>query len=111
MHRTQPQTNAEGRHVDGSVARNHPHLFLFRKAMPEEADDVRVGLLLYYDEVEVCNPLGTARGKHKIGAFYYSILNLNLPSRLRASRSGVQVFAWPSTNRTSEMERLAFFVA
>lgn len=69
-------------------------------------------LLLYYDEVEVCNPLGTARGKHKIGAFYYSILNL--PSRLRASRSGVQIFALANHKsyvRHADMERLAFFAA
>ena len=31
-------------------------------------------LILYYDEMELCNPLGSRRGKHKIGMNYiYSI--------------------------------------
>jgi hypothetical protein len=51
------------------------------KATSEEVNDVRVGLLLYYDDLEVCSPLGFAKGKHKVGCFYYAIINL--PARER----------------------------
>ena len=31
------------------------------------ADPVALQLILYYDEVELCNPLGSRRRKHKLG--------------------------------------------
>lgn len=34
-----------------------------------------VFLIFYYDEVEVCNPLGSRHGQHKLGNCYFSILN------------------------------------
>ncbi|EEC05529.1 hypothetical protein IscW_ISCW024262, partial [Ixodes scapularis] len=34
-------------------------------------------LLLYTDEVEICNPLGAKRGTHKLCLVYFSILNLH----------------------------------
>jgi hypothetical protein len=34
-----------------------------------------VFILFYYDEVEVCNPLGSRHGVHKLGNCYFSILN------------------------------------
>ena len=37
-------------------------------------------LSFYYDELEVANPLGSRRGKHKLGKqFYLSLLDLLLP--------------------------------
>lgn len=30
-------------------------------------DPVALQLILYYDELELCNPLGSRRKKHKIG--------------------------------------------
>jgi hypothetical protein len=60
--------------TDGSEAREHPHLLRRATADEDEADDVLVGLMLYYDDVEVCNPLGFAKGSHAIGAFYYAII-------------------------------------
>lgn len=79
--------------TDGSIARNHPHLL--RAASPDEVDDVRIGLIVYYDDVEVCNPLGVAKGKHSIGCFYYAIINL--PPRLRMSKNCVQLFSLASS--------------
>ncbi|KAK1159914.1 hypothetical protein AOXY_G21364 [Acipenser oxyrinchus oxyrinchus] len=32
--------------------------------------------MLYYDDLELCNPLGKSAGTHKIGVFYYVIANL-----------------------------------
>lgn len=40
-------------HLDqGSACRNHPHLM--RPATPDEAHDIRIAIILYADEVEVC---------------------------------------------------------
>ena len=33
-------------------------------------------IILYHDEVEVCNPLGTHTGKHKIDLYYYTLGNI-----------------------------------
>ena len=39
-------------------------------------------LILYHDEVEVCNPLGSHIGKHKIDLkYYYTLANINLKHR------------------------------
>ena len=34
-------------------------------------------LLLYHDEVEVCNPLGSHIGKHKLDLYYYTLANID----------------------------------
>ena len=47
----------------GSVARHHPDMM--RPAGPGEEDDVRVGALLYGDEVETVDT-GYAKSKHKL---------------------------------------------
>ena len=44
---------------DGSLYKNHP---LFA-AHPDALQ-----IILYYDDLEVCNPLGSNTKKHKIGA-------------------------------------------
>ena len=33
-------------------------------------DKTALQLMLFYDELEVCNPIGSSRKKHKIGAVY-----------------------------------------
>lgn len=43
---------------DGEFIRNHP----FVKAHPKA-----LLLAVYYDDLEVSNPLGSRRGKHKLG--------------------------------------------
>ena len=35
-------------------------------------------VMLYYDEVELCNPLGSKRKKHKIGELEYNCVDLLL---------------------------------
>ena len=46
------------------------------------SDGLTTDVVMYYDEFEVCNPLGAGKKKHKIGAFTTllgtSILNLDL---------------------------------
>ena len=62
----------------GSVARNHPHLM--RPAGPDEADDVRVGVLMYGDEVETVDT-GYAKSKHKLMGVQVAVVNLPAEQR------------------------------
>ena len=45
-------------YCDGSECKTHP-LFSLR------ANGLQI--MLYYDDVELCNPLGSSRTKHKVG--------------------------------------------
>lgn len=42
-------------------------------------------LLFYFDEFEICNPIGAYRKKHKLSAFYYILGNLKPHSRSNLS--------------------------
>lgn len=53
-------------HVDGSDFKDHPFL-------KEERNVIHI--LLYYDEFEVANALGSKTVIHKLGAFFFQILN------------------------------------
>ncbi|XP_065901791.1 uncharacterized protein [Dysidea avara] len=48
-------------------------------------------LLLYFDEVEVCDALASHRGEHKLGLFYYTIANLR--PELRSTHRSIQLVA------------------
>ena len=52
---------------NGSIFRNHP---TFRE------NSQSLQLILYYDDLEICNPLGKGAGLHKVGIFYYTLGNL-----------------------------------
>ena len=47
-----------------------------------------LSLLLYYDEIDICNPLGSKAGVHKMSMFYYSFANVDIKfrSKLEAIR-------------------------
>ena len=47
-----------GNYCDGTVYKSHP---LFSQYSPV------IQLILYYDDVEICNPLGSRAKKHKLG--------------------------------------------
>lgn len=58
-----PHSQADGYisdHCDGGLFRS---IALFRD------DPCSLQLILYFDEVEICNPLGAQRGIHKIGRY------------------------------------------
>ena len=57
----QTSTNVLSDYCDGKCFCEHP---LF------SVDPVALQLILYYDELELCNPLGSRRKKHKIGALF-----------------------------------------
>ncbi|KAH7960803.1 hypothetical protein HPB49_023570 [Dermacentor silvarum] len=62
---------------DGSAFKNHEYF---------AGDTSKLCLQLYSDEFEVCNPLGSKRGKHKLTGVYFSVLNFDV--KLRSALSG-----------------------
>jgi hypothetical protein len=56
---------------------------LFRASV----DGIRIGL--YFDDFEIVNPLGTARKKHKLSAFYWVLCNI--PLELRSTLASIQL--------------------
>lgn len=67
---------------DGSIFQNDQYF----KEHPEA-----IGLILYHDEVEVCNPLDSKAGKHKLDMYYYVIINID--PKYRSKRSAVRLVA------------------
>ena len=72
-------------------------------------------LMIYYDELELCNPLGSRRKKHKIGeywwiaivicflccrCFYYLLGNLN--PRFRSRINNIQLLALAKYSTVSD---------
>lgn len=55
---------------DGAAAKDHPELGRRDYDGPD-----RLGFAYYVDDVEVCNPIGAARGKHKVMLQYVQLLN------------------------------------
>lgn len=58
----------DGDVCDGKVFQSHP---IFSN------DPLTLQLILFYDEVEVCNPLGTHVKKHKLGILSFTIGNIH----------------------------------
>lgn len=46
-------------------------------------EDLRISLLLYCDDFEICNPLGTSKKKHKVTGVYWVLADI--PSVLRST--------------------------
>lgn len=65
---------------DGAAFRDHAYF---------KGDRKKICVQLYSDEFEVCNPLGSKRGKHKLTAVYFSVLNF--PQKLRSRLSGIHL--------------------
>ena len=61
----QTSTDVLSDYCDGKCFREHP---LF------SVDPMALQLILYYDELELCNPLGSRRKKHKIGMLFTASL-------------------------------------
>jgi hypothetical protein len=67
-------------YCDGSSFKDHPLYSTCPTALQ---------LMLYYDDVEVCNPIGSRAKKHKLGIFYYVLGNLS--PKLRSSLKVIQL--------------------
>ena len=88
IHRTQEEwsKNAPPRGTTKRIYLDIPHGDLFQehemlgdtqRGNPYWKGRIRIAIVLYYDGLEVANPLGFARGKHQLGVFLYSIINLD----------------------------------
>ena len=53
-------------------------------------------IIIYHDALEVCNPLGSHAGTHKIDMFYYTLGNLN--PKLRSKRCAIRLLAIVKSN-------------
>ena len=53
-------------------------------------------IILYHDEVEICNPLGSKSGKHKLDMYYYVIGNLS--PKFRSKHCAVRLLAIVNAN-------------
>ena len=64
---------------DGDIVRNHPGL----GAEADRSDgSIRLAFILYYDDLEVVNPLGAFHGTHKLGMFYWACANVEQSTRM-----------------------------
>ncbi len=50
-------------------------------------EELRLSLLLYCDDFEICNPLGTSRKKHKVTGIYWVLADI--PTVLRSTLSSI----------------------
>ncbi|KAM7313527.1 uncharacterized protein ISCGN_003389 [Ixodes scapularis] len=66
-------------HGEPEVYRSFSDGLLFQDFMSLIPDGAQytIFILLYSDEVEICNPLGPKRGMHKLLAVYFTLLNLH----------------------------------
>lgn len=97
-------------YCDGSVFRSHP-LFSSPSKYPS------LEIIAYYDDVEVCNPLGSRAKKHKLGTvsfrvcalfrisnltalFYYTLGNIS--PKYRSTLRCVQLLAVLKSNQLQE---------
>ena len=56
-----------------------------------KGNDNSLQLILYQDEVEVCNPLGSKAGIHKLDMYYYTLDNID--PKFRSKHYAVRLFA------------------
>lgn len=68
-------------------------------------EEPRIALILYVDDFEVCNPLGTSCKKHKITAVYWVLANV--PPGLRSTLSAIN---WPFSAKLLMLKDLAMIL-
>ena len=86
--RNLPKPTALADITDGTNFLEHPLL-----VDPEDDDVLIIALMLSADAVETCNPVGVARGKHKIVGMLFSLLNLPSGMRTRKEYIGTAMLA------------------
>ena len=64
---------------DGEVMQKHPEL---GQSADRSDGSVRLAFILYYDDLEVVNPLGAFHGTHKLGMFYWALVNTAAEQRM-----------------------------
>ncbi|XP_061568422.1 uncharacterized protein LOC133422444 [Cololabis saira] len=69
-------------HQDGSYFKENPFL---------SSDELKIPLILYIDDLEIANPLGTSQKIHKICSVYWMLADL--PSKYRSALHVIQLAA------------------
>ena len=69
---------------DGALFTHHP---LFSQ------DPYALQFVAYYDEVEICNPLGAHVKKHKLGIVFYTLANIAPKFRLQLKLINLAIVA------------------
>ena len=64
---------------DGAILREHERLGV---AADRSDGSTRLAIILYYDDLEVVNPLGAFHGTHKLGMFYWGLVNCEQSTRM-----------------------------
>ena len=67
---------------DGELFVNHPVF---------STDPYAIQIIAYFDELEVCNPLGTHTKKHKLGIILFTLGNI--PTKFRSSLRAIDLVA------------------
>lgn len=80
--------------LDGNYAKSHPYLRLHPDA---------VAIMLYVDDFEVVNPIGSHNKKHKLTVYYAQLCNI--PSQYRSKLSAIQLVA---VALTKDLKRFNF---
>lgn len=78
--RKSPDDNTLLSFLDGQHFKIHPFFMRHKHA---------IRIQLYYDELEIVNPLGSKTGFHKLGSFYYTIQNF--PPHINSELSSIHV--------------------
>lgn len=78
---------------DGTRFREHPEL---GDAADRSDGALRLAFILYYDDVEVVNPIGAFHGKHKLGLFYWALVNVSQESRMSLKNMNLMTVALES---------------
>ncbi|XP_026121924.1 uncharacterized protein LOC113104807, partial [Carassius auratus] len=77
--------------IDGELMLSHP-LFSSRPSALQ--------IILYLDEIEICNPLGSQASKNKLLMFYYTLGNIN--PKYRSKLASIRLLAIAKQSELSE---------
>ena len=88
--------------TDETILESYRDGKFFKETFTEETagQALEFPILIYSDEFEPGNPLGSRRGKHKLSAFYMQFLNI--PSKLRSSLDHILLVALAETQLVSK---------
>ena len=84
---------------DGALYKKHPILSLPHK---------KIQLTAYYDEIELCNPLGSHTKVHKIGCLFFSICNIHAKFRSQLKSMFLVMLATAPVINTHGIDEVIF---
>ena len=76
---------------DGTIYKDNEYFKVYKNAL---------AIIIYHDDVEICNALGSKSGKHKLDLYYYTIVNL--PPQYRSRHAAVRLIAIAKTKHVKE---------